>query len=218
MLPYAGIENEQQKLAMLNDVFGTHILPQGAQYNDLIYKDSLYSPHNVFNNATKVEANNLVGQMSYGGFAVNSKVNELQLEYGRQAHPGNNSPIINISQDGAAPVVTTLGSHNIVEGQIVVLKDITQGTYSGFVGDRVATVLSDTKFSFPEDASGAAPYDPSADANAAVVSNNFKADRTTPVANNLKIKRSNAAFNILFWGEVVKVMTVSNNQVSISIV
>jgi hypothetical protein len=96
MLPYAGIENEQQKLAMLNDVFGTHILPQGAQYNDLIYKASLYSSHNVFNNVTKVEANNLVGQMSYGGFAVNSNVNELQLEYGRQAHPGNNSLITDL--------------------------------------------------------------------------------------------------------------------------
>jgi hypothetical protein len=53
MLPYAGIENEQQKLAMLNDVFGSHILPQGAQYNDLIYKANLYNSHNVFNNKQK---------------------------------------------------------------------------------------------------------------------------------------------------------------------
>jgi hypothetical protein len=218
MLPYAGIENEQQKLAMLNDVFGTHILPQGAQYNDLIYKASLYSPHNVSNNATKVEANNLVGQMSYGGFAVNSKVNELQLEYGRQPHPGNNSLITDISSDATTPVVTTLGSHNIVSGQDVVLKDISQANgYTGLQGDQAAIVLSDTTFSVLGDTSGGA-YVPATDPTAAVVSNNFQADGTTAVANNLKVNRSNAAFNILFWGEVVKVMTVSNNQVSISIV
>jgi hypothetical protein len=198
MLPYAGIENEQQKLAMLNDVFGTHILPQGAQYNDLIYKASLCSPHNVLIDLAKVEANNLVGQMSYGGFAVNSNVNELQLEYGRQAHPGNNSPITDISQVNGAPVVSTLGSHNIVDSQDVVLKDIVQQNgYDGLTGDKAATLLSDTTFSVTGDTSGAA-YGASANPDAAVVSNNIKADNATAVSNNLKVNRSNAAFNILF--------------------
>jgi len=59
MLPYNGIENENQQLAMLNDTFGTHILPQGAQMFDLANKTSLYKAHNVFNNAALLEANNL---------------------------------------------------------------------------------------------------------------------------------------------------------------
>lgn len=80
MLPYSGIENENQKLAMLNDVWGTHILPQGAQYPDLLYKDNLFASHNTANDATKVEANNIVSQMSYGGYSVNDKVEELLLE------------------------------------------------------------------------------------------------------------------------------------------
>jgi hypothetical protein len=105
-----------------------------------------------------------------------------------------------------------------VTGQEVVLKNISQANgYTNLQGDQPATVLTDTTFSVPGDTSGGA-YVPLTDPNAAVVSNNFKANTTTAVENNLKINRSNAAFNILFWGEVVKVMTVSNNQVSISMV
>ena len=37
-------------------------------------------------------------------------------------------------------------------------------------------------------------------------------------ANNLKIIRSKAAFNLLFWSEVVKTMSVSGDKISISLV
>jgi len=213
MLPYSGIENAQQKLAMLNDVWGAHIFPQGSQYNDLIYKDNLYNSHNVYNDATKVEANNLVGQMSYGGFRVNQKVEELQLEYARSVHPGNTAKIVSITKANPG-VVTTRGSHNLISGTKPVLDSVT-GTNVAWAtafpdgeAPQVITVLSDTTFETGVNTTGT---------TGTYTANSGTVAGTTDVL-NLKVKRSKAAFNILFWGEVVKVMSVNNDKVSINIV
>lgn len=126
MLPYNGIENENQQLAMLNDTFGTHILPQGAQMFDLANKTSLYKAHDVFNNAALLEANNLVGQMSYAGFAVNQSVDELQLEYQRSAFPGSPKNISNITS--VAPDTTNTKftkTHSFVVGDVISVVGVT---------------------------------------------------------------------------------------------
>jgi hypothetical protein len=115
--------------------------------------------------------------------------------------------------------VTILGSHDIVSGQEVALKNITQGNGYSVAFQVIKWLLfyPITRFQFLGILLVVTVYVPATDVDA-VVSNNFKADGTTPVENKLKVNRSNVAFNILFWGEVVKVMTVSNNQISISMV
>lgn len=126
MLNYNGIENENQQLAMLNDTFGTHILPQGAQMFDLANKTSLYKAHDVFNNAALLEANNLVGQMSYAGFAVNQSVDELQLEYQRSAFPGSPKNISNITS--VAPDTTNTKftkTHSFVVDDVISVVGVT---------------------------------------------------------------------------------------------
>lgn len=86
LFPYNGIEDENQQLAMLNDTWGTHILPQGAQMFDLRHKPSLYAYQNNDETVTKPEAGNLVGQMSYAGFEVNQNIDELHYSRSNQSN------------------------------------------------------------------------------------------------------------------------------------
>lgn len=198
-LPYNGIENENQQLAMLNDVWGTHILPQGAQMFDLRHKPSLYAYQKTDETVTEPEAGNLVGQMSYAGFEVNQNIDELQLEYQRSAY----TPVLTkvTVASTASPVVLTAAVHGLLTGDIVKIADITS-TGTEINGTHVATVLDADTFSVPFDNSGAIL---TVGAQSYVMLSNAA----------LKNTRSNAQCNLLFWGEVVKTMSVSNNVVKV---
>lgn len=287
MLPYNGIENENQQLAMLNDTFGTHILPQGAQMFDLANKTSLYKAHDVFNNAALLEANNLVGQMSYAGFAVNQSVDELQLEYQRSAFPESPKNISNITS--VAPDTTNTKftkTHSFVVGDVISVVGVTgTNTPASIVAkvngvQTVSAVTGATDFSIAVNTgpitgiactvstAAAAPTvfgkvghglvagdvvhmagftgANNADVNnIALTITGVSADTfsigaldtngqtitgtgtITPVfvgtqtkvnllSADQKIARSKSQVNLLFWGECVKTLKVSNNNVQIS--
>lgn len=201
LFPYNGIEDENQQLAMLNDTWGTHILPQGAQMFDLRHKPSLYAYQNNDETVTKPEAGNLVGQMSYAGFEVNQNIDELQLEYQRSAY----TPVLTKvtgTATAANPVVLTSTAHGLLTGDIVKITFI-GSTGAAINGTHVATVLSANTFSVPFDNSGDIL---TVDGQSSVMLSNAA----------LKNARSNAQCNLLFWGEVVKTMSVTNNVVKIS--
>lgn len=128
LFPYNGIENENQQLAMLNDTFGTHILPQGAHMFDLSQKTSLYKAHDVFNNTKLLEANNLVGQMSYAGFPVSRSVGELQLEYLRSAFPGSPKNISNVTIAADSSDTKFTQTHSFVVHDVISVSGVT-GTH-----------------------------------------------------------------------------------------
>lgn len=200
MFPYNGIENENQQLAMLNDVWGTHILPQGAQMFDLRHKPSLYAYQKTDETVTEPEAGNLVGQMSYAGFEVNQNIDELQLEYQRSAY----TPVLTKvtgTATGASPVVLTSTAHGLLTGDIVKIADITSSG-TAINGTHVATVLTADTFSVPFDNSSSI---------LTVVAQSYVMLSNAALKNT----RSNAQCNLLFWGEVVKTMSVSNNVVKV---
>ena len=70
LLPYDGITNENQKLAMLNDVWGNFLCPQGAQYQNLLSRHLLFDKHDITDAAAVLpkitEQHNLCGQMYTG--------------------------------------------------------------------------------------------------------------------------------------------------------
>ena len=129
LFPYNGIENENQQLAMLNDTFGTHILPQGAHMFDLSQKTSLYKAHDVFNKPNLLEANNLVGQMSYAGFPVSRSVGELQLEYLRSAFPGSPKNISDVTIASATSNTKFTQTHSFVVDDVISVSGVT-GTHT----------------------------------------------------------------------------------------
>ena len=281
MLNYGGIETSNQKLAMLNDNFGTHIFPQGAQFFDLQHKDKLFKAHDVFNDATKIEANNLVGQMSYLGINVSSNIDELLLEYQRETYS------VSIEKSATALTVgaTTsfaVAAHGYAAGDVITISGVTGETASKVIllnASHTIAVTDDDNFTVPvatANITGLAPTvgatttltgsagdfsgvavgdvvtvsgftgDDAGDINgdqtiativagggAITVSANTtgktitgsagivalklvgSAAKTTTATDTDKETRSKSKCNLLFWGEVSKTMTVTNNNVSI---
>lgn len=202
LFPYNGIEDENQQLAMLNDTWGTHILPQGAQMFDLRHKPSLYA-YQSSNGSIYPEAGNLVSQMSYAGFQVNQKIDELQLEYQRSVFtPVAATVITDISTD--ADAVITAVKHGLVTGDAITIANVaSSGT--AINGTRLVTVVDADTFTL------STAFDNSGNVLTVGANSNFQL-----ISSALKNERSKAQCNLLFWGEVVKTMSVSNNNVKIS--
>lgn len=202
LFPYNGIEDENQQLAMLNDTWGTHILPQGAQMFDLRHKPSLYA-YQSSNGSIYPEAGNLVSQMSYAGFQVNQKIDELQLEYQRSVFtPVAATVITDISAD--ADAVITAVKHGLVTGDAITIANVaSSGT--AINGTRLVTVVDADTFTL------STAFDNSGNVLTVGANSNFQL-----ISSALKNERSKAQCNLLFWGEVVKTMSVSNNNVKIS--
>lgn len=205
MLPYEGITNPNQQVALLNDTFGTHILPQGSQLFDLANKTSLYKTHDVFNKPNQVEANNLVGQMSYVGMPVNSSIDELSLEYQRAPYDAGSAlsalSVASIAV-GNPTQVTMSGNHNLADDDLVVISGVVDD--GGLLNDLVLAVTKTgaTTFTVPPNTTGETCTATSA--------------KVTPANDSLKQDRSKAQINLLFWAECLKVLKVSNNNVQIS--
>ena len=201
LFPYNGIEDENQQLAMLNDTWGTHILPQGAQMFDLRHKPSLYA-YQSSNGSIYPEAGNLVSQMSYAGFQVNQKIDELQLEYQRSVFTPVAATVITTISIAANAVITAAG-HGLVTGDVIIVKGTTPGTLN-LNGQHMVTIDNiDTFKTIPA-------FD---NTQTAVAPNGGS---VTLYNSERKAARSKAQCNLLFWGEVVKTMSVSNNNVKIS--
>lgn len=149
LFPYNGIESENQQLAMLHDTWGTHILPQGAQYFDLANKDKLFKAHNVFNNPNLLEANNLVSQMSYAGFPINAKPDELQLEYQRELYPASIKGITDLTIAADTTNTKITKTHAYAVDDVVTIAGVTGvDTPASIVakvnGDQTVTAVNGT--------------------------------------------------------------------------
>lgn len=128
------------------------------------------------------------------------------MEYKRSAHPGNKFKITNISKDADA-VITTQGSHNLVTGTKPVYANVLPNDFTNlFNGEATNNIVVTGDNTF------------TTGVNASAIADNYTSGTLTvdTDANNLKIKRSKAAFNLLFWGEVMKVMSVNNDNVTIT--
>lgn len=280
---YNGIENENQQLAMLNDTFGTHILPQGAHMFDLAQKSSLYKAHDVFNNANLLEANNLVGQMSYAGFPVSQSVDELQLEYQRSVFPQSSKNIFGAVIASANNNTKFTKTHSFVVGDVISVNDVSGTHVPASMGAKVngintvSAVTGTTDFTIALDTdpitgitcvASAAPTVFTKNGHGLVVgdvvhmagfgggdanlvnaldltiteitANTFSIGALnthgktitgngtiTPVLDGTdaiidlleadeKITRSKSQINLLFWGECVKTLKVSNNNVRVT--
>lgn len=283
LLPYNGIENENQQLAMLHDTYGTHILPVGAQTFDIANKASLYNTHSQLGDANLTEANNLVSQMSYVGLPINSSVDELQLEYQRSTFPSspkNLAAVGTIGDDSGATKFTE--AHSFQVGDVIAVAGVTgtdtpasivakvNGTHAISVIDTTTsfniavnvapittialTTQGGTNSVFTKADHGLEVGDKfkmtgftgtnESDINNKEVEISAVTDDTFTVALNTdsknitghgiitpdldgsaatvklqrvedKVSRSKAEVNLLFWGECVKTLSVSNNVVTV---
>ena len=207
-LPYDGITTENQKLAYLNDSWGNHLTPQGAQYADLIARHLVFKQHETSDAAVtlkdRLEQCNLCSQMSIGGVVLNQKVEELMLEYSRDTSGLSDEYYVQAGgvTGAAATAITFDSAHNIISGSTITGVDFT-GDFTGLNTDVTATVVDDVSITVNVDTS---TKDGSAQTG------KFYA---TTAANNRKVRRGGEPFNLLLWGEVVQTMSVQNNKVSI---
>jgi hypothetical protein len=148
------------------------------------------------------ESTNLVGQMSYGGYAVNANVDELLLEYQRAAYSDKSKSITSISVADPG-VVTTTVHHGFANDDVVAISGATGVDAASFNGENIVVKnKTDNTFEMEgRDTTG------KTFAGTAVVTYQKDYDKRV---------RSSSQMNLLFWGEVVKTMSVSNNNVSIS--
>lgn len=201
MLPYDGVTDANQKLAMLNDVWGTHLQPQGSHLFDVRAKEFLYKTQNTDETTSGIESQNLVGQMSYGGYEINANVDELQLEYQRSYYPLATTGIDSISV--ANPAVVTSNGHGLQTDDIIAIGGVTGANADDINGGvYLVTKLNANTFSLQGFDTSGMTYN--AD-NAVFMDEN----------NYAKSARSGSKMNLLFWGEVVKTMSVTNNTVKI---
>ena len=209
-LPYDGIVTENQKLAMLNDTWGNHLTPQGAQYSDLIGRHLIFKQHETSGDTTtlidRLEQCNLCSQLSLGGMVVNQKIEELMLEYSRDTSKLSQQYFVVAGgvTGAAATEIVFDSAHSIINQQEITGAGFT-GPFAGLNTGVTATVVDDVSITVNVNTNGAG--------DDAVQAGSFFANTA---ANNHKIKRGAEPFNLLFWGEVVQTMTVSNNQVSIT--
>jgi hypothetical protein len=212
-LPYDGITNENQKLAMLNDVWGNFLCPQGAQYQNLLSRHLLFDKHDVTDDVDVLvkttEQHNLCGQMSYGGLQLNSKVEEMLLEYSRSPSGLMGNSTVQTVVIGNPTKIYFYSAHNIIDQSTVLFSGFTDTSGAGgsdwtpLNGDKVATVVDDISITIPDDSSALTGH-----LGVPVASVSTK-------NNNTKVRRAHDPFNLLFWGEVVQTMSVSNNRVVI---
>lgn len=200
MLPYDGVTDANQKLAMLNDVWGTHLQPQGSHLFDVKAKEFLYKTQNTDESTSGIESQNLVGQMSYGGYEINANVNELQLEYQRSYYGLAKNTITSISISN--PAVVTSVDHGLSNGDIIVITGVTGTNADVLNGVSLVTKINADTFNLQGVDSSGKTFNAAA---AVFMDEN----------NYAKTARSGSKMNLLFWGEVVKTMSVTNNNVKI---
>ena len=142
-LPYDGITTENQKLPYLNDSWGNHLTPQGAQYADLIARHLVFKQHETSDAAAtlidRLEQCNLCSQMSIGGMVLNQKVEELMLEYSRDTSGLSDYYFVPAGgvTGATATAITFDSAHNIINGSTI--------TGVGFDGDFAAPKYTATK-------------------------------------------------------------------------
>jgi hypothetical protein len=246
LLPYKGVENENQKLAMLNDTWGSRNQPQGSHMPSLAYSQNVLTGFDHHSNVIKRSNTDsqIAGKLSYGGYNINQRVDELILEHERDALPvtldDSANPIIAIAKTVASEGI--VGFLKVTTRYAVDTKDKEQITVGGLTGgagsgnpnawvDINGTYDIVTNYKATADGGGREELDKYRTnfgygyiLNKDVSAGGWDITACTATdgvygtvksATQTEVD-SKKAMDVLFWGEVVTSLKVQNNQVSIS--
>ena len=197
LIPYKGIDTPMKKQTFMTDAWGLRNSPQGAQlFSSLGYRD--------YNTLNDLERN-----LSYGGLSINSEINELQLQYSREAFSTSSTIEADIaSYSGTSPTVATLSTPLYV-GTLV--SGVDQVTISGVTGTN-ADALNKSHQIVANNTVQPLKYEISGVNNPTITD---KGKMTITSSN--EISASKEKFDLLFWGEVNKVMSVRDNRVAVAV-
>ena len=192
LIPYQGIDSEMKTQAFLSDTWGLRNQPQTSQMFQALGSaeiNSLYSDYNR--------------NLSYAGLSINAPIDELLLDYQRKAYTPKAVDIASIAK--GTPNTT------VVPKEPVYLDDIkfeVKGSETGEAG------LNDTPLA---PAAGSTPMSILIPFDSAA-GNDYTADKgtITSVATGA-VNASKQAFDMLFWGEVRKTMSVNDNRVTVAV-
>ena len=193
-LPYQGIDSPAKKQQMLNDSWGGHLAPCATnQYVLDRVGDILQEPE-------------LARKFSYGGITLGAEIDELQLEYRRSTY-----------LSVAKSIVSGTKSAGVGQNTILVVRN------HGFkINDKIIIAGADAGLN---DGSGAKVVKVVSDLDTIEVDKDTSAVAGLGIVTTSTIKgvnsdshnvNSQVGFDMLFWGEVMKTMTVSDNKVSVS--
>lgn len=193
LIPYQGIDSDMKKQAYLTDAWGLRNQPQTSQ----LYKASGSQEINSL-------STNYDGKLSYGGLRIDSEIDELLLDYQRKKYEPVSVQFDSITS--ANPAVITLKEPMYMGvATELTIAGATGGQSAALNEAKPATAVADnpTKFELTgvDTSSGG----------------NINVDNATATVKTNDSNTSVQAFNMLFWGEVQKVMTVKDNRVSVSV-
>lgn len=198
LIPYKGIDTPLKKQTFLTDSWGLRNAPQGSQFfSSLGYSD--------YNSLSDLERN-----LSYGGLSINSEINELQLQYSREVFTSSASATV-ASYSDSSPIVATLSSPLYVGSLSSTTAQVTISGAGGTDADDLnkdhvlGTVGDGTKQPLKYAISGVDG------------AQTLTANGTMSLTNTVETNASKTGFDLLFWGEVNKVMTVRDNRVAIAV-
>ena len=226
LLPYKGITNPNENLAMLNDTWGSRCQPQASHLPNFTASNSFFTPWSEVDKfaARTNYGTQLCGKLSYSGLNINQRVEELIYEHSRDVRQITKitNPILTAaatteSDDGVAGLVkfTTQYAFDVLDGSEITIKgtgdEDLNTDYGAVKGVRKASERNETgKYrsifgnGFIINVTATEPVVTSATVEAKVP------------ANYQSIANSKAAIDKIFWGECVKTLKVSNNVVSIN--
>ena len=241
MLPYKGITTEAEKLSMCNDVWGIRCQPQGAHVPNLTYSQKLFANFDAGRETTDqaVEGCSLMSALSYGGFNINNRVEELILEYSRDKRQIDTTKLKNKIIGITTTVQDPDGIANKAKVELEQAVDISSGTpitvagiggtgWSNLVGNypMVTGFRGGTTAGERDEANTYRPIYTSKiilnkdvhtyNAGDLDLTNATIEPQTPGDTTNVSILNSKAAIDLLFWGECIKTMSVNNNKVQIS--
>ena len=187
LIPYKGIDTPMKKQVFLADSWGFRNVPQGAQ----LFESLGYSDYNSLSDLKR--------NLAYGGLTLNTEINELQLQYSRKAYSPVSQATVTVTVGN--PTQLTFSGPLYFEGTDKKVNLAGCGGQTPIDGEKELTLTSPTVGTIAVDTTGKTGY---------------TAGTVTPVSAN-ETTVSNTAFDLLFWGEVNKVLSVRDNVVSISV-
>ena len=199
LMPYKGIDTPMKKQTFLADSWGFRNAPQGSQF----FSSVGYPEYNSLNNLER--------NLSYGGLSINAEIHELQLQYSREAFASASGITSAISSySGANPTVVTLDSPLYVGTIVSTIEQVTisdaTGTDASTVNKVHALVATNSVQPLTYELLGV-------DGSSLTITD--KGNMT--VTSQDQINSSKEKFDLLFWGEVNKVMSVRDNRVTVAV-
>ena len=144
----------------------------------------------------------LSGNFSYGGVMIGQNIDELQLEYQREAYPATAIDIIGVVKGSTSTIRAP--NHGFKAGDTITIAGLAGDDAADLNGDKTVLAVTDIdNFTVAVNTTSKIITPPGT-----------VAARDTAVQS--QTTNSKRPFDMLFWGEVVKTLNVRDNRVSIS--